>query len=310
MASHSRVSRSIRPPVSRMRIWRAISCSIGVLHEPERVDVLELGALPSAVGAGAAHDTLASQRSWPFSMSASHISSQRTSRCSERMYSNASSAEASSGAVTTSTSGTPARLRSTRETRLRGCSCRRPPRGGCAAARCHGRAPDQHVDVAVLAQRLVVLRDLIALGQIRIEVVLAREPRARADLRARSRRRACTASSSAASVEHRQRAGQPEHERIGQRVGRRAELRPPSARTPWSRSRAGRGPRGRSPAPSPRASGHCGSWTGPGARGRRAQTARLDRTRRARTATPRRAACRAAARRRGRPAAVSAARHR
>ena len=39
------------------------------------------------------------------------------------------------------------------------------------------------VDRTALAQRLVVLRDLIALGLVRIEVVLAREPRHRADPR-------------------------------------------------------------------------------------------------------------------------------
>ena len=46
------------------------------------------------------------------------------------------------------------------------------------------RAAEDQIEVAVLAQRLVVLRDLIALGQVGIEVVLAREPRLRADLRA------------------------------------------------------------------------------------------------------------------------------
>ena len=44
-------------------------------------------------------------------------------------------------------------------------------------------AVEDQVERAVLAQRLVVLRDLVALGQVRIEVVLAGEPRARADLR-------------------------------------------------------------------------------------------------------------------------------
>jgi hypothetical protein len=37
-------------------------------------------------------------------------------------------------------------------------------------------AADDHVEVTVLAQWLVELRDLVALGQVRIEVVLAREP--------------------------------------------------------------------------------------------------------------------------------------
>ena len=40
-------------------------------------------------------------------------------------------------------------------------------------------AADLDVDIAVLGQRLIVLRDLVALGQIRIEVVLAGENRAR-----------------------------------------------------------------------------------------------------------------------------------
>ena len=37
------------------------------------------------------------------------------------------------------------------------------------------------IDVAVLGERLVVLRDLVALGKVGIEVVLAREARVRAD---------------------------------------------------------------------------------------------------------------------------------
>ena len=41
------------------------------------------------------------------------------------------------------------------------------------------RAVHHDIDAAVLGQRLIVLRDLVALGQVGIEVVLAREARVR-----------------------------------------------------------------------------------------------------------------------------------
>ena len=78
------------------------------------------------------------------------------------------------------------------------------------------------IDVAVLGERLVVLRDLVALGQVRIEVVLAGEARVRADA-AVQRQRAFDGQFHGLAAQHRQRAGQAQADRADIGVGRRAE---------------------------------------------------------------------------------------
>jgi hypothetical protein len=70
--------------------------------------------------------------------------------------------------------------------------------------------------------RQLVLADLVALGQIGVEVVLAREDRARGDRAADGQAEADGAFDGAA-VEHRQHAGQGDVHRAGLRVRRRAE---------------------------------------------------------------------------------------
>ena len=180
--------------------------------------------VPSRSSPRSRTETLASQRSWPFSMSASEISSQRTRRCSARMNSAASSALAELG------------RRDDLDER-------------------HARAVEIDVrdraDVGVLAGVLLEVDalQLHALAPRRRRSGRGGRSRTAARRTARSgspsagpdRSSACartatargsattvatpsrSASSSARAVEHRQRAGQPEHERIGERVGRRAE---------------------------------------------------------------------------------------
>ena len=80
-----------------------------------------------------------------------------------------------------------------------------------------------HVDPAVLGDRLVELRNLVALGQVGIEVVLAREDGALAHL-AVERQRGQRGELDGLGVEHRQRAGQPEADRADVGVGRGAEV--------------------------------------------------------------------------------------
>ena len=72
------------------------------------------------------------------------------------------------------------------------------------------------------AQRLVVLGDLVALGQVGIEVVLAVEDRARRELGA-EREADHQPEVHGAGVGHGQAAGQPQADRAGARVGRLAE---------------------------------------------------------------------------------------
>ena len=79
-------------------------------------------------------------------------------------------------------------------------------------------------DAAVGRERLVELRDLISLGQIGIEVILAREDRRRVH-RAAERERRTHRQLDRALVEHGQRARQREAHRTGVRVRRRAEVR-------------------------------------------------------------------------------------
>ena len=78
------------------------------------------------------------------------------------------------------------------------------------------------IDEAMLGQRLVVLRDLVALGQVGIEVVLARENRARIHP-AVQRQRGLDGQFHGLPAQHRQRAGQSQAYRADVGVGRRAE---------------------------------------------------------------------------------------
>ena len=71
-------------------------------------------------------------------------------------------------------------------------------------------------------ERLIVLRDLIALRQVRIEVVLAREDRLLVN-RAAERQRRLDRQLDGAAVEHRQRARQPEADGTECVFGARAE---------------------------------------------------------------------------------------
>ena len=85
-------------------------------------------------------------------------------------------------------------------------------------------AVQAELDGAALAERLVELRDLKALGQIGIEVVLAREAAALADLAA-DRQPEAHRRVDRGAVQHRQRAGQAQADRIG----RGCSARPPNA---------------------------------------------------------------------------------
>ena len=78
------------------------------------------------------------------------------------------------------------------------------------------------IDVAVLRQRLVVLRDLVPLGQVRIKVVLARETRLRVDA-AVQRQRTLDGQFHRLAAQHGQRSGQPQANGAHVGIGRRAK---------------------------------------------------------------------------------------
>ena len=154
-----------------------------------------------------------------------------------------------SGSVTISSSGVPARLRSMPV---------RPWKSSCsdlagvffqvgarqAAPSCF--APSTHdVDAAALHHRHLVLADLVALGQVGVEVVLAREDRLRRD-RGAHRQTEADGALDRAAVHHRQRARQRQVDRAGLRVGRGAERGAARRRRSCCAWRAGRGSPGRS----------------------------------------------------------------
>ncbi len=74
----------------------------------------------------------------------------------------------------------------------------------------------------MLGDGLVELRNLVALGQVGIEIIFAREDGALAH-RAVQRQRGQRGKLDGLGVEHRQRAGQPQAHRADVGVGRRAE---------------------------------------------------------------------------------------
>ena len=78
-------------------------------------------------------------------------------------------------------------------------------------------------DPAVLGQRLVELRNLVALGQVGIEIILAREDRPLAHL-AVERQRSQRGKFDGLCVQHRQRAGQPQANGADVRVRVRSEM--------------------------------------------------------------------------------------
>ena len=138
-------------------------------------------------------------------------------------HSPACSGERRSGSVTISASGVPPRLKST-IARVRAVDA--PARAdvdqlGRVLLEVH--AVDAHLaQPPAAAQGLVVLGDLVALGQVGIEVVLAVEDRARRELGA-EREADHQPEVHRAGVGDRQAAGQPEADGAGVRVGRLAE---------------------------------------------------------------------------------------
>jgi len=80
-----------------------------------------------------------------------------------------------------------------------------------------------YIDPSMLGDGLVELRDLVALGQVGIEVVLARENGALAYLAVDTERGQC-GEVDGLRIEHRQRAGQPQTDRTDIGVRRRAEV--------------------------------------------------------------------------------------
>ena len=162
---------------------------------------------------------------------------------------------------TISISGTPARFRSTRVPRARAVVDR------LAGVLLHVDARDADaprpasaagLDLEPAARRegLLVLRDLVALREVGVEVVLAREDRARVHLAVGGEGHAQRQLDGAA-VEHRQRAGQREADRAGVEVRRVAVAHGAGAEQLARASRGARAPRGRSPPrrPSRRSSG-------------------------------------------------------
>ena len=229
-------------PASTSAVWRAISALMPALEEAERVHVLELGLGPelACVPAGRT-ETLASQRSEPSSMFTSVTPSWRSVSRSSVSHSRACSAEWRSGSVTISTSGVPPRLKSTIEASEPWMRPDSPTWTSLAASssrwmrwrRTSPRLPAR-------AERDVVLGDLVALGQVGIEVVLAVEDRARRDLAA-ERHAHHQPVVDGLGVDHRQRAraGRGRPGRCACSAPRRSSAR--SRRTSSSAWRAGRG---------------------------------------------------------------------
>ena len=137
---------------------------------------------------------------------------QRTSACSAFAYATASAALRRSGSETISSSGVPARLRSMPVMPWKS-SCRLLPASSSRCARVSRtrispRVGDAIGHLAALHDGDLVLRDLVALRQVRVEVVLAREhadaggssrrPRGRSGSRARRRRGSAPAARRAA----------------------------------------------------------------------------------------------------------------
>ena len=139
---------------------------------------------------GSRTDTFASQRSEPSSMFTSETPICFSVVRRSWRKSLASAGERRSGSVTISTSGVPPRLKSTIECAGPVDAPRLPHVHELGGVLLEVRARDLHVraagdrELAAPGEREVVLADLVALGQVGIEVVLAVEDRALRDLAA------------------------------------------------------------------------------------------------------------------------------
>ncbi len=181
--------------------------------------------VPSVVVPCGRTETLASQRKLPSSMLPSQIPRYWTRVRRARRYAPASAGDDISGSLTISSSGTPERLKSTRLASrvvdvlagvLLHVDAREPHALGVAVHR--------DLDRAAGADRQLVLADLIALGEIGIEVVLARPPAALGDAAAGGEA-GTHRELDDPPIQHRQHAGHAEADGAGVMVGRRAELR-------------------------------------------------------------------------------------
>ncbi len=86
-----------------------------------------------------------------------------------------------------------------------------------------------NVNISVLGQRLVVLRDLVSLGQVRIKIIFTSEDRSFVDA-AVQRHRGQYRKLYYLLIEHRQRARKPQAHRTYIGIGRRAKLGGASAK--------------------------------------------------------------------------------
>src|SRR5215217_833456 len=130
------------------------------------------------VPSGLLIETLASQRSCPFSMSASETPTALRMSLSWLAVALAASGDGMSGSVTISIKGVPPRLKSTREPTDPCMRPEVPPRDADPELAFRGR----DVDVASRTDRLVELGDLVPLRKVGIEVVLPGEDSAVCDL--------------------------------------------------------------------------------------------------------------------------------
>ena len=223
--SNSTVACSIARPSSMRSICHCTSKSMACCRKRKLFRFLISRRVPSGAP-GRRTETLASQRKLPSCMLPSQMPSHTTSACSALAYSTASAAAAHvglgddlqqrrAGAVEVDAGDWPWKS-----------SCRLLPASSSRWARVsrtvRGAPSSTKSTLAALHHRDLVLADLVALGQVGVEVVLAREDRQRRDLGA-DRQAEADGALHRAAVEHRQRARQRQIDGAGLRVGRGAE---------------------------------------------------------------------------------------
>ena len=195
-------------------------------------------------------ETFASHRRLPSSMFPSLTPTATSTSRTRLNASAASAADRRSGSVTISMSGTPLRLKSRWVERAESAkpSCRDLPASSSMCTRVMPtvttRPSDAKAIGAARRERTVVLRDLVALGQVGIEVVLPREDRLGMDPAAQ-RQGGARGELDGAAVQDRQRAGKAETDRDRARCWARRRTGWSSRRRSSWRSAAARESRGR-----------------------------------------------------------------
>ena len=250
--SQSRVSWTMRSPVSSARAWRRDLVLERVAHVPERVHVLDLDLGAVLAWPRGRSEMLASQRSEPSSMLPSHTPQVDQDRAERRQVGGRllRAAEVRLGDDLHQRHAGPVEVHLARGRGLERALVDELAHvllevHALDADLARGRRPRSTVEAAVLGERLLVLADLVVLRHVRVVVVLAREAVQARSPRSRAPARSSMPNSMARRLITGSEPGMPRQTGQVWVFGAAPKVGRAAAEHLGARQRAARGPRGR-----------------------------------------------------------------